>query len=80
MIGRHPVSAVVTLNLIPLRRVALRAKALHVLDRGRPAEVERKLVIVVDELCMHAAVLADVMLARVDGALDMFRDVAAGLR
>jgi hypothetical protein len=36
-------------------------------------------MIIVNELCMYAAALADVMVARVDGALDVLRDVATWL-
>ena len=79
VLRRHPVPATVALDFIPLRRVALRAQALDVLDRGGAAEVEREYVVVVDELSHHSAVLAALVVARVHGPLDVFRDVAAGL-
>ncbi len=72
-------SALVALDLIPLRRVALRAQALDVLDRGRASQVEREFVVVVDELRLDPAVLAAVVVAGVHGPLDVLRDVAAGL-
>lgn len=74
--GRHPVSAFMTLDFIPLRRVACRAKALHVLDRRGAAEVEREDVVVVDELSNHPAVPALLFVASVNGTLNVLGEIS----
>lgn len=71
--------AVAALNLIPLRGVALRTKALNVFYGRGAAKVEGEFMIVMNELGLYAAVLACEMVARVNGALYVTWDIATRL-
>jgi hypothetical protein len=73
------VPATVALDLIPLRRVALRAQALNILDRGGATQVEREDMVVVDELRYHPTVLTALMVSSINSSLYMFWNTATGL-